>query len=455
MAAASLPTELLQLVYNFLDPRDFYSARQVCRWWCQTSNDIIALSKQVNNLPITQSNDSAVRQDLNWYRVMFDKATYINMMGMRLEELENATTEYIKKSNKSKFAVSLDGSRLAALDSGLLTVYDTTMEDLKTVHEQPTNSYKWMLGPGPWFKSAPNACFELAISADRSVVAIALERTIQIYKLGVLTTAPVSKWLVPACGDYVVGVEFSYGDRLLRLQLSKGHVVYLGQPDKDESDTFAYWQSATHQVYLDSAHIQFQIPYGEANTVFQPHHLRLFPEAATDIGIPFIVHPEDFAPFLYYTGFCNLDGSDPCITGAVPAQWCPLLPRQWFEWLPAAFPHVCTRDTRTALSSDGRLFAVWDPDFTTTAQPSGRVHLCRWPAADTATKLTSLQEDEVGTIYHFPSHIGRVGGKIMNLMVETSPSSVQTGNGEEVYKLSVRTDEQLVSWDVKLPALVE
>ena len=455
MAAASLPTELLQLIYEILDPRSFYCARQVCKWWCQASNDVVVLRNHLDKLPVTQPSGPTHRQELDWYRLMFEKVAYANLMGMRLETLENSSTGYARKSDKLKFAASSDGSRLAALDSGLLTVYDTTTAALQTVHEQPTNSYKWMLGPGPWFKSAPNACFELAISADKSVVAIALERTIQIYKLGVLTTAPLSKWLVPACGDYVVGIEFGHGDRLLRLQLSKGHVIYIGEPGKPESDTFAYWQSAMHQVYLDSAQVQLQAPHVEVNTVLQPHHFRLFPDATSDAGIPFIVHTEGFASFLYYTGFCDTDGTNPRITGAVPAQWCPLLPRQWFEGLSTAFPHGCIRDTRTALSSDGRLLAVWDPDFTTTAKPSGRVHLCRWPAPEAPPKLTSLQEEAAGKVYHFPSLVSRVSGKIMNLAVQASPTGVKGGKREELYKLSVRTDERLVSWDVKLPARME
>ena len=452
MSAAALPTELLQLVYGFLDPRDFYSARQVCRWWSHASNDVTVLRKQLDSLPVIQP---CVRQDLNWYRAIFDKAAYIHMMGLQVERSGGSTAAYAKKLNKSKFAVSSDGSRLAALDSGMLTVHDTTTQDWRIISEQPTNSYKWMLGPGPWFKTAPNASFELAVSADTSIVAIALERTLQIYRVGALCTAPVSTWLAPACGDYVVAVEFANEDRLLRLQLSKGHVIYLGQPEKVGSDIFAYWQSALHEVYLDSAQVQIRAPYGEANSVLPPHHFRLFLEAATDDSIPFIVHPSGFAPFLYYTGYCNRDGSNPHLTGAIPAQRCPFLPRHWFDGLSAAFPHVRTRETHTALSHDGRLLAIWDPDFTTTAPSSGRVHLCRWPSAGSAAKLTSLHDWEVGKVHHFPTLIGRVCGKVMDLAFEADTRDARSMKSEESYNLSVRTDEQLVSWNVKLPALVE
>ncbi|KAI9713889.1 MAG: hypothetical protein M1820_000619 [Bogoriella megaspora] len=469
MAAASLlPVELIQIVYGFLDPRDFYSARQVSRWWYSSSNDVTVLRAQLKHLPIIQPSDPKKIRDFNWYRLMFDEVAHGQMMGMRLERSAQEITQYSNKTNKSKFAVSFDGSKLVALDRGLMTIYDTTkidttdkaaIKDYTTVHEQPTNSYRWMLGAGPWFKSAPNASFELGISEDKTVIAIVLERTIQIYKYGTLTTAPLSKWLAPACGDYVVGVEFAHNDRLLRLQLSKGHVIYLGQPSSHTSeDTFTYWQSAIHQVYLDSTTMQIRAPFGDANTVVQSHHLRIFPEAATASSnqIPFIIHPEGFAPFLYYTGFIRStpDGSSESqITGVIPAQWCPFLPRIWFEGLTNAFPHVCTRETRTALSPDGKILAIWDPDFTTSAMPSGRVHLCRWPKEGSAEKIMSLVQKEdvdAGKMYHFPTLVGRLHGKVMDLRFDTTSKASGECGKSECYGLTVRTDEEFARWDVRL-----
>ncbi|KAF2238193.1 hypothetical protein EV356DRAFT_507272 [Viridothelium virens] len=513
MAAASLPTELLQLTYDLLDPRDFYSARRVCRWWHQASNDVLILRKQLDNLPIIQPNDSNFRRDLEWCLTMFDKAAYVHMMGMRLERYTDLDIAYSKKINKSKYAVSSNGSRVAALDSGLLTIYDATTEKCEIICEQATNSNKWMSGPGPWFKSAPNASFELALSADNSLVAVALERTIQIYQLSTSTVGPLCKWLSNACGDYVVAVEFAHNDRLLRLQLSKGHVIYLGRPSApSHPDTFSYWQSAIHQVYLDSAHLQIPAPNAEPHTLLQPHHLRLFPSpsspsssstsstAAPNNPIPFIIHPENSPAILYYTGVLTPSPSPspspaspsfagtittPRITGAIPTYACPLLPRRWFAGLADAFPRVYTRETRTRRSPDGRVLAVWDPDFDVLAGgPAGRVHLCRWPGegeelgeegdgmrvgrkaegggggggevGGLVQGLGQGQGDgEVGKVFCFPRLVGRVEGKIMEFGFVEGGLDERRWKDMEVYRLWVRTDERFVEWDVRLPALVQ
>ncbi|KAI9691818.1 MAG: hypothetical protein M1822_007890 [Bathelium mastoideum] len=480
MAAATLPTELLQLVYRFLDPPDFFSARRVCKWWRHTSDNTTVLHKQLDLLPVVQPCDPTLRQDLSWFRLVFNKVAYSHMMGMQLEKSSSIELAYARKINKSKFAVSGDGSRLAALDSGLMTVHNTT-DDFRIVHAQPTNSYKWMLGPGPWFKSAPNACFELGISADTSVVAIALERTVQIYELSSLAPIPISKWLAPACGDYIVGVEFAFEDCLLRLQLSKGHVVYLGEPGNRDRDTFTYWQHAIHQVYLDTATVPLKTPFDESPTnSIHPHHLRLFPQAGTTTTIPFIIHPNNSSPFLYYTGTYHPPSSSSSssstttttatspsnhltLTGALPTQWSPLIPRACFNRLPTSFPRAGTRDARTVLSRCGRLLALWDPDATTAARPSGRVHVCRWPDVGTATAMATGKKEEgaaVGTVWGVPSLVGRAVGRAMGLVVEEvvgedAGEGKREGEGEERYRVEVRTDEEVVAWEVRLPALAE
>jgi hypothetical protein len=66
-----------------------------------------------------------------------------------------------------------------------------------------------------------------------------------------------------------------------------------------------------------------------------------------------------------------------------------------------------------------------------------------------------------GTVYAFPTLLGSVKGKMMDLRVERRGiETVERRREEEeeevesIYKVIVRTDEKLVEWEVKLPGLL-
>lgn len=229
--ASTLPLELQQQIFQYLDPRSFYASRNVCRWWKYASKDTVTLAEQLRQLPIDPP-VSAKTLASTRRQALYDEAAYTLMLGMRVTVEKEGKQDLAETISGAKFALSGDRRRAVTLDDRQITLYDLTTPECIILAQRPINDLRTAIGGGPWFKCAPTSIYELGLSTDGNILAIALERTIQIYDLTAGEESwPVSSYISSAAGHYIAGLQFEHNDSLLRVQLSnKGTVVYLGTP---------------------------------------------------------------------------------------------------------------------------------------------------------------------------------------------------------------------------------
>ncbi|KAK8196526.1 hypothetical protein M8818_006691 [Zalaria obscura] len=253
--ALSLPPELQQHIFDFLDPHSFYAARKVCRWWRYAASGAITLERQLNNLPIIPP-PTAVNLGQKRLQSLWSDAAHSLMLGMRVTQDKSTAPSIAQTINKSKVTVSQDGRRAAALESRQITIHDLTAPDCPVIASRPINDLRTALGGGPWFKCAPTCTYELALSDDGALLAIALERTIQIYDMTAESDSwPVSSYIPSASGHFIAGLSFEHNNSTLRVQLSnKGTVIYLGTPSEAAAD-LEYWQEKVglKHAFFDSS----------------------------------------------------------------------------------------------------------------------------------------------------------------------------------------------------------
>lgn len=265
MAATALPLELQQQVFSFLDAKSFYSARKVCKWWHFASTDAVPLARQLRKLPIlppaeaTDSNPTEIRS-------LFDEAARTLMLGVRVERAHDRPGTLSKASKLGfpthpRVQATANGDKTVTLNGRTLALFDTSGKQPEVVAQRPLNDLKEAVGSGPWLKVQPHTHHELALSSDGTLLAVAQERTIQIYDLlAEPDSFTVNEYVSSATGHYICGLEFEQNDHVLRVRLSgKGTVLYLGSPPKIKSSerkaTMDHWKSkgGLKHTFLDSA----------------------------------------------------------------------------------------------------------------------------------------------------------------------------------------------------------
>ena len=98
--------------------------------------------------------------------------------------------------------------------------------------QRPLNDLKETVGSGPWLRVTPTSYHELALSSDGKLLAVAQERTVQIYDLAAARDSfTLNQYVSNAAGHYICGLDFEQDNHVLRVRLSgKGSVLYLGAP---------------------------------------------------------------------------------------------------------------------------------------------------------------------------------------------------------------------------------
>jgi len=263
MAATSLPLELQQQVFSFLDTRSFYAARNVCRYWRFASVDATTLEKQLRKLPILPPPSARQSTPADLIK-LFSEAARTLLLGMQVRRRPDSPGSMTTAFQHGFFA----GPRICATSNGLRTVtlndrkialYDTSCNPPKLLSQRTINDLKETVGNGPWLKVSPAANHELALSSDGRLLAIAQERTIQIYDLlADQDSFTVNEYISSASGHYVCGLDFEQRDHVLRVKLSgRGNVLYCGTPPKEQSigsADLAHWKSRNglKHTFLDS-----------------------------------------------------------------------------------------------------------------------------------------------------------------------------------------------------------
>lgn len=264
MAATSLPLELQQQVFSFLDTRSFYAARNVCRYWRFASLDAITLEKQLRKLPILPAPNARQSTPAELIR-LFGRAAQTLMLGIHVRWLPDNPGSMTAAFQQGFFAgpqicSTSNGSRTVTLNDRKIALYDTSCVPPKLMSQRTLNDLKETVGNGPWLKVSPPANHDLALSSNGRLLAIAQERTIQIYDLlADPDSFTVNEYISSASGHYICGLDFEQNDHVLRVQLSgKGTVIYCGTPPEESksmgSAGLEHWKSRSglKHTFLDS-----------------------------------------------------------------------------------------------------------------------------------------------------------------------------------------------------------
>ncbi|SMY20108.1 unnamed protein product [Zymoseptoria tritici ST99CH_1A5] len=262
-AATALPLELQQHVFSYLEPKSFYAARKTCRWWQFAATAAVPLAKQLRRMPILPLVDAASSTPRE-LEDLYSEATRTLMIGVHAERAYD-TPGSLTKAGKlgihihARVVATPDGNRTVVLNGRSIELYDTSGDERILISQRTINDLKETVGNGPWLKVQPNDSNELSLSPDGRLLAIAQERTIQIYDLlDTPDSFTVNEYLSSATGHYISGLEFEQNNHLLRVQLSgKGTVLYLGSPPSSDNEiaTITHWKSklGLRNTFLDSA----------------------------------------------------------------------------------------------------------------------------------------------------------------------------------------------------------
>lgn len=276
MAATALPLELQQQVFSFLDTKSFYAARKVCKWWHFASTEAVPLARQLRKLPIlppVQASDS----DPAEIQSLFGQAARNLMLGVKVERAHDKPGTLSKASRLGfpchpRVQATTNGDRTVTLNGRTIALFDTSGSQPEGVAQRTLNDLKETVGSGPWLKVQPNSYHELALSSDGRLLAVAQERTIQVYDLlAEPDSFTVNEYISSATGHYICGLDFEQDDHVLRVRLSgKGAVLYLGTPpsgkSRGDTATIDHWKSrgGLKHTFLDSSLLQLPCePGGE------------------------------------------------------------------------------------------------------------------------------------------------------------------------------------------------
>lgn len=253
MAATSLPLELQQQIFSFLDAKSFYAARSVCRYWNFASQDSVILERQLRKLPILPQPNVRTSTATELLK-LFDDAASTLMLGMRVKQEPDSPGSMEEPCRQGfypgpRVCSTTNGTRTVTLNDRQIALYDTSVSPSKLISKRPINDLKETVGSGPWLKISPPANHDLALSSDGRLLAIAQERTIQIYDLlADPDSFTVNQYINSASGHYICGLDFEQNDHILRVQLSgKGAVLYCGSPPADSESSakadIEHWKS--------------------------------------------------------------------------------------------------------------------------------------------------------------------------------------------------------------------
>lgn len=265
MAATRLPLELQQQVFTFLDTKSFHAARKVCNWWRYASNDPVMLARQLKKLPILPPAHARASSPTDLQR-LFSEAAYILLLGTqvsRAPDMPGSLSPAYRHGFEAtpRVCATSRGDRTVTLNERTIALFDTSSTQWEVLAQRPLNDLKESVGNGPWLKPTPTSYHELALSSNGSLLAIAQERTIQIYDLMAESDSfTVNAYVSSAAGHYICGLDFEQEDHVLRVRLSgKGTILYMGTPPVDSKSVakadMQHWKSEAglRHTFLDSS----------------------------------------------------------------------------------------------------------------------------------------------------------------------------------------------------------
>ncbi|KAI6838740.1 hypothetical protein KC340_g3655 [Hortaea werneckii] len=255
MGSTRLPLELQQHVFSYLDPKSFWAARNVCKWWRFASVDAVTLARQLRKLPILPPADAGQLTPREMHD-LFAEASYTLMLGMQVKRGADEEGTMSAPQRQGFFAgprvtATSSGTRTVTINDRMIALFDTAGDTPRLLTQRPLNDLKETVGNGPWLKVTPSSYHELALSSDGNLLAIAQERTIQIYDLSAEPDSfTVNEYIPSAAGHYICGLDFEQDDHVLRVRLSgKGAVLYLGTPPPDPDSKSKHHQQQKADIW--------------------------------------------------------------------------------------------------------------------------------------------------------------------------------------------------------------
>lgn len=230
--ADRLPREIILLILANLDPFAYRSAGQVCRSWRNDTQDFLTLRQQLAKLPVVTPHWPSRIDPATLHSIWLQSVTDL-MLNARLRTSSELRPHSLP-ARENKFAYSADLRRIISLNARILTLYSESSQHNggRTILSQALlNDVRSKTRQGPILRNAPSCVFEVAIASHSNLVAVALDRIVQIYDLDRPNETPAAAFLGAAAGHFITGVSFESNDDMLRICLSnKGVVLYLGMP---------------------------------------------------------------------------------------------------------------------------------------------------------------------------------------------------------------------------------
>ncbi|KAF2151255.1 hypothetical protein K461DRAFT_280045 [Myriangium duriaei CBS 260.36] len=260
----SLPVELRQIILSELDPFSFQNTISTSRTWNEISRDTVVLRRQLNKLPL----ENRSRADLQVHGLeLLINAQQQAVSDLLLDaEIEVRPRGGSHDMLESKIAISSDQLKVVTLEDRLLTLYSIQQHQNRRIYRvlarRRLNDIRSPTKSGPVLRNAPSCVFELALAKDSNMVAVALDRSIQIYDMTRGDEPPLATYVAAAGGHFITGLDFQCHDAALRLRLNKmGTVLYLGNTHQVEaagSAEFMDWKDCKglEVTMLDSTSVR-------------------------------------------------------------------------------------------------------------------------------------------------------------------------------------------------------
>ncbi|GAM82120.1 hypothetical protein ANO11243_000990 [Dothideomycetidae sp. 11243] len=279
-----LPLELRQMILSYLDPFSFQSAILSGKAWKEASQDAAVLRRHISRLPLTpMSRQELYEHGLKSLQTAQQRAVADLLLGVHISKLP-ASMPASGWANTwaatAKIAYSTNRSRVAVLEDRLLSLYSRCLDEdnfqnWQLINRRRLNDADSPIRNGPVLVDAPSSAFHLAIADTSDMVAVALDRSVQLYDMQNGDEPPIAAYINAAWGQSIAGLDFDCQDAALRLRLKKkGAVLYLGEGAIGEVN-FAHWkvQFGLHKVFLNS--LSIRIPGADEEHTINPAGLQL------------------------------------------------------------------------------------------------------------------------------------------------------------------------------------
>ena len=329
--ASTLPTELIQTIILLAtnpsqDTATYYSARLTCHRWYKAASTPFILREVISQTPAIAPTPlpplhSLTERDWN---ILFNQVVCLNLLHHRTGTISGSgpgrAVQYSARellpgcTSSTPTATPGDGKKLAALKGAQVAVYNNndqgnTCESTFTLTQSLYPSWASIchgLHQGGLGSSHGYARHRLAISSHGNLLAVGLEKKIQIYDyndtkntnntpaeyvLGQTETVFIPPSSIPSSPNYqetdgvVESLEFVDNDTLLRVAIGKEsnpnrstRAQYLGNPSSSKGQCLEYWRENLSRIYLDSVTLATLVPDNDHKTAFKG--LRLFPRVA-------------------------------------------------------------------------------------------------------------------------------------------------------------------------------